>query len=195
MKKIISALLALAVGALFLFSCGGASPATEIGQLQKEDGTFIYPGLAWGMTVGEAASAAGWTISEPQMVYNEKGEHVDTVASVQKVSFGKQEWSAQLQFDPDGGLWSITLVQNGDSAALGKIFKSYDKEMTDAYGSPAAADYDRAMETVNSTVLDSTVTWEVLDGDGEHAGGLALSYRRVEGGNAGSLALAMNCKK
>ena len=46
MKKIISALLALAVGALFLFSCGGASTATEIGQLQKEDGTFIYPGLA-----------------------------------------------------------------------------------------------------------------------------------------------------
>ena len=114
---------------------------------------------------------------------------------MQKVSLGKQEWSAQLQFDPDGGLWSITLVQNGDSAALGKIFKSYDKEMTAAYGSPAAADYDRVIEAANGTVLDSTVTWEALDGDGERVGGLALSYRRVEGGNTGSLALAMNCKK
>ena len=127
------------------------------------------------------------------MVYNEKGEHVDTVALVQNVSFGGQSWSAQLQFDPQGSLWSITLAQNGKSAKLEKIFKSFEKEMTNAYGAPDAANYNKAIEAANGTVLDSTLTWEVTTG--EQAGGLALSYRYIENRDMGSLALAMNHKK
>lgn len=195
MRRLTTILLSLCL-ILCMTACGKKSGSvTGLDQLQTEDGVFVYPGLAWGMTVEEAADATGWTIPEPQLIYDQKGELVDSVSTLQNISFDEQNWIVQLQFDPEGSLWSVSLAQNGTADELKKTFDSYDVALNDTYGDPTEAQYDTAIEAANGTILDSTVTWEVTDDSGERINVLSLSFRCIEGKDTGSLALAMNYKE
>lgn len=195
MRRLFTFFFSLCLVLCFTACSSKAQSSSDLKLLQNEEGLFIYPNLEWGMTVDEVASITGWTLPEPQKVYNEKGEHVDTVVTVQNILFVEQSWIAQLQFDPQGSLWNISLAQNGDAEPLEKIFKDFDAELTDLYGDPSQAVYDNTIQATNGTILDSTITWDVANDSGERVNSLTLSYRYIENRNMGSLALAMNHKK
>lgn len=193
MRRLATILLSVWL-AFSLVSCG-KDAVEDLGQLKAQEGIYTYPGLSWGMTVDQAAAATGWEIPEPQKLYNEEGEFVDSIATLQGISFGGQSWSVQLQFDTEGALWSVSLVQSGTAADLEKVFKAYDSSLAGQYGSPSQAEYGKVIETESGNLLDNLVTWEVTDEAGQRFNGLALSYRHREGHEMGSLALAMNYQK
>lgn len=187
----LTAVLLSALLAFSLTACG-SKPIDGLDQLRNDQGLFAYPGLSWGMTTEQVEEATGWALPQLQQLYNEDGDFVDAFASLPDLPFGGENWTFQLQFTPEGGLWSVTLAQNGEAAQLKKVFETYRDALVKEYGDSSQSYTDQVIELASGSLLESSAVWETTNEDGQRINVLALSYRYMDQKDSGSLAMAMN---
>ena len=183
--RILSILLCICLG-LSLVSCGQGL-GTEFAQFKNEDGIYHYPNLPWHSTVEEVEAVTGWNVKDNfvhNLYYNQEEGSLQSLYTVQDVLFDGQQCLVELQFDPDGGLWCISIYFPFKARDLPKQFKALEKELTKAFGKPDKAVYDSVTE---NSVTQSNLSWYVRDEDGKLVNtcglgfGANLNYGEQEG--------------
>lgn len=185
--RILSLLTCLCL--IFLLASCGEKPPTEFAQFKTEDGFYQYPGVPWGSTVEEVEAVTGWNVKNSfvcNLVYhNTDGtDGVQSLYTVQDASLDGEQCIVELQFDPDGGLWCISIYIPTKTRDLPKRFKAFEKELTKVFGEPDKAVYDTIPERPSnipsyippSEIPWSTVTWRAWDEEGKLVNVCSLGF-------------------
>lgn len=143
-------LLALLLTCMMVLALGGCGKR-EVAELDKfeKNGVFVYPGLEWGMTPEEAAEATGWPLDKAS--YN---SDKDDIYELHNIPYGGEEWVVQIQFMHDGGLWCVSLLQEGKVKETEKLFDSMDAVFVEMLGEPDPGNY-RMIKEVDEDRIDA----------------------------------------
>ncbi len=170
MVRVMSALSLLLCLAFSLVSCN-SGPKTELAQFKTEEGIYHYPNLPWHSTVEEVEAVTGWNVKDNfvhNLYYDREEGSLQSLYTVQDISIDGEQCIVELQFDPDGGLWCISIYIPVKTNDMPKRFKALEKELTKAFGKPDRANYDWIPEPSNippSKTPWSMVNWYVWDKD------------------------------
>jgi len=149
-------LLALLLTCMIVFALGGCGRREMTGLDQfVEDGVFVYPGLEWGMTPAEVSAVTGWPLEKA--AYSSDG---DDTYELHEIPYGGEEWTAQVQFMRDGGLWCVSLLQEGKIRKAEKLFDSMDADFTEMLGEPDPGHYRMIKEYSDRRMIISEANWK-----------------------------------
>lgn len=150
-----------------LASCN-SEPKTEFARFKTEEGFYQHPDLPWGSTVDEVEAVTGWNVrddfSSHQRYYNQEAGTLQTIYTGQDIPFDGQQCIAELQFDPNGGLWCIGFYMPVKLRDLPKRFKALEKELTKAFGKPDETKYNSVSE---KNYTRSSAIWFCWDEEGK----------------------------
>lgn len=179
-----------AAALLFSLTCCAGDAVDGLDEF-RSGGFYSYPGLSWGCTAEEAAKATGWELGQGVDYYKDDGSLAYTAYAAEAVSFGGQQWTvSHLQFDQEGGLWAVSLMQQGEAQALQKRFDAMDKALAKIYGEADSADYARETDSGHISYIDR----RVFDQEGRLVNSFALFYQCPKDGGDATLGIGVNWK-